>query len=74
MSGNRIVPPDLRRFVPRYHEIEQALRAQIATLQPEDPLPSDSQLCTQFGVSRMTARNAVARLTQGDRLSRAGTR
>jgi GntR family transcriptional regulator len=64
MSANPPVPSDLRRFVPRYHEIEQALRAQIATLQPDDPLPSDSQLCTQFGVSRMTARNAVARLTQ----------
>jgi GntR family transcriptional regulator len=64
MSTNRTPPSDVRRFIPRYHEIEQALRAQIATLQPDDPLPSDSQLCTQFGVSRMTARNAVARLAQ----------
>ena len=52
------------RFVPRYYEIEQALRARIAELQPDDPLPSDAMLCEEFGVSRMTARNAVQRLTQ----------
>ncbi len=52
------------RFVPRYYEIEQALRARIADLRPDDPLPSDAMLCDEFGVSRMTARNAVQRLTQ----------
>jgi GntR family transcriptional regulator len=52
------------RFVPRYYEIEQALRARIADLRPNDPLPSDAMLCEEFGVSRMTARNAVQRLAQ----------
>jgi GntR family transcriptional regulator len=52
------------RFVPRYYEIEQALRARIAVLKPDDPLPSDAMLCEEFGVSRMTARNAVQRLAQ----------
>ena len=52
------------RFVPRYYEIEQALRARIAELKPDDPLPSDAMLCEEFGVSRMTARNAVQRLSQ----------
>jgi GntR family transcriptional regulator len=52
------------RFVPRYYEIEQALRARIAELQPNEPLPSDAMLCEEFGVSRMTARNAVQRLVQ----------
>jgi GntR family transcriptional regulator len=52
------------RFVPRYYEIEQALRARIAELKPNDPLPSDAMLCEEFGVSRMTARNAVQRLAQ----------
>ena len=52
------------RFVPRYYEIEQALRARIADLRPDDPLPSDAMLCVEFGVSRMTARNAVQRLSQ----------
>jgi len=52
------------RFVPRYYEIEQALRTRIADLKPDDPLPSDAMLCEEFGVSRMTARNAVQRLAQ----------
>ena len=30
------------RFVPRYYEIEQALRARIAALGPDEPLPSDA--------------------------------
>jgi GntR family transcriptional regulator len=51
-------------FVPRYYEIEQALRARIADLEPDAPMPSDAQLCREFGVSRMTARNAVQRLVQ----------
>jgi GntR family transcriptional regulator len=51
-------------FVPRYYEIEQALRARIDELGPHEPLPSDAQLCEEFGVSRMTARNAVQRLVQ----------
>jgi GntR family transcriptional regulator len=49
-------------FVPRYYEIEQELRTQIAALRSHDPLPSDAELCEQFGVSRMTARNAMQRL------------
>lgn len=53
-----------RTFVPRYYEIEQALRARIVDLEPDAPLPSDAQLCREFGVSRMTARNAVQRLVQ----------
>ena len=52
------------RFVPRYYEIEQALRTRIADLKPDDPLPSDAMLCEEFSVSRMTARNAVQRLAQ----------
>jgi GntR family transcriptional regulator len=51
-------------FVPRYYEIEQTLRARIAQLEPDAPLPSDAQLCAEFGVSRMTARGAVQRLVQ----------
>ena len=52
----------MTQFVPRYYEIEQALRARIAELEPDEPLPSDADLCKEFGVSRMTARNAVQRL------------
>ena len=49
-------------FVPRYYEIEQELRARIAALQPGDPLPSDAMLSREFGVSRMTARQAIHQL------------
>ena len=49
-------------FIPRYYEIEQALRARIAALDPHSPLPSDAELVEEFGVSRMTARGAVQRL------------
>ncbi|MFT3877101.1 MAG: GntR family transcriptional regulator [Propioniciclava sp.] len=52
------------RFTPRYFAIEQALRARIAALQPHDALPSDADLCAEFGVSRMTARAAVQKLVQ----------
>jgi GntR family transcriptional regulator len=51
-------------FVPRYFEIEQSLRERTAALQPHSPLPSEAQLCDEFGVSRMTARAAVQRLVQ----------
>lgn len=47
---------------PRYREIERALRERIATLRPGDVLPSDAELVAEFGVSRMTAREAMHRL------------
>ena len=50
--------------MPRYYEIEQSLRARVARLEPDAPLPSEAQLCEEFGVSRMTARAAVQRLVQ----------
>ena len=46
-------------YVPRYRVIEQALRERIAGLRPGDQLPSDTDLCVEFSVSRMTARNAM---------------
>jgi GntR family transcriptional regulator len=52
----------LARYVPHWRQIELALRDRIATLSPGDPLPSDAELCAEFGVSRMTARNAMQRL------------
>lgn len=51
-------------YLPRYRTIEQSLRERIAGLRPGDGLPSDSALCTEFGVSRMTARNAMHRLAE----------
>jgi GntR family transcriptional regulator len=51
-------------YAPRYREIEQALRARIASLRPGQRLPSDTDLCAEFGVSRMTARHAMAQLAE----------
>lgn len=51
-------------YVPRYRTIERSLRERIAALRPGDQLPSDSELCVEFGVSRMTARNAMQRLAE----------
>jgi GntR family transcriptional regulator len=49
-------------YRPQYRQIEQTLRQRIATLRPGERLPSDTDLCAEFGVSRMTARNAMERL------------
>lgn len=51
-------------YAPRYREIESALRARIASLRPGQRLPSDADICAEFGVSRMTARHAMARLAE----------
>lgn len=48
---------------PQYRQIEMALRRRIAALPPGTRLPSDSELRAEFGVSRMTARNAMQQLT-----------
>ncbi len=48
---------------PHYRRIEQSLRERIAALDPGARLPSDTELCREFGVSRMTARHAMQRLT-----------
>jgi GntR family transcriptional regulator len=57
-------------YQPQYRLIEQALRERIATLQPGERLPSDADLCLEFGVSRMTARNAMERLAADGLINR----
>ena len=51
-------------YAPRYREIEAALRVRISALRPGQRLPSDADLCAEFGVSRMTARHAMAQLAE----------
>ena len=51
-------------WVPHHRRIEQVLRERITTMQPGDRLPSDAELVAEFGVSRMTARNAMQRLAE----------
>ncbi len=57
-------------YRPQYRQIEQALRERIATLRPGARLPSDAELCVEFGVSRMTARNAMQRLAEDGLIAR----
>ncbi|MEA2519738.1 MAG: GntR family transcriptional regulator, partial [Chloroflexota bacterium] len=51
-------------WVPHHRRIEQVLRERIHALRPGDRLPSDADLVAEFGVSRMTARNAMQRLAE----------
>jgi GntR family transcriptional regulator len=48
--------------VPRYRQIADHLRTLVDSGEPGDRLPSDAELCAAFGVSRMTARQAVDQL------------
>jgi GntR family transcriptional regulator len=52
------------RHQPHYLQIERALRARIATLEPGARMPSDAELVDEFHVSRMTARHAMQRLAE----------
>jgi GntR family transcriptional regulator len=51
-------------YKPQYRQIEQVLRERIGALKPGERMPSDAELCAEFGVSRMTARNAMQRLAE----------
>jgi GntR family transcriptional regulator len=57
-------------YQPQYRHIEQVLRERISTLRPGARLPSDAELCSEFGVSRMTARNAMQRLAEDGLIAR----
>jgi GntR family transcriptional regulator len=51
-------------WLPQYRQIELALRERLQTMPPGARLPSDDELRREFGVSRMTARNAMQRLAE----------
>jgi GntR family transcriptional regulator len=57
-------------YQPQYRQIEQVLRERILTMAPGSRLPSDAELCAEFGVSRMTARNAMQRLAEDGLIAR----
>jgi GntR family transcriptional regulator len=51
-----------RAWLPHHRQIELELRTRLAGMRPGERIPSDADLCREFGVSRMTARNAVQHL------------
>jgi GntR family transcriptional regulator len=57
-------------YRPHYRQIEQALRERVSSLPPGSRLPSDAELCAEFGVSRMTARHAMQRLAEDGLIAR----
>jgi GntR family transcriptional regulator len=63
---------DLDSSVPFYMQIYDFLYQQITTNQllPDSRIPSEDELSTQFGVSRMTARKAIDKLVFEGRLYR----
>lgn len=52
---------DRNSFEPPYYQLASILRRQIAAgeLRPGDRVPSEGQLCEQYGVSPMTVRRAI---------------
>ncbi len=58
---------DKQGFIPLYHQIQQVLKAKIDSgeLAEGDPLESEEELARIYGVSRMTARQALQGLKAG---------
>lgn len=66
MSSISPSDPDRRRPLPRYHQVEEWVRAQISSgaWPPGSIIPSEPELCQRFGVSRITVRKAIGNLVQ----------
>ena len=45
--------------LPKYYQLREALREQIELLQADQLIPSESELCQIYGVSRITVRKAL---------------
>jgi len=64
MPSRTAVDPD--SATPVYVQVAEILRARIEAgeLQPDRPVPSESQLQQEFGVARGTARKGIALLRE----------
>src|SRR4249920_2605633 len=65
-------PPDSEGNVPRYRRIAASIERDIELGQfaPGSLLPSEADLAVQFGVTRMTVRQALAGLAAQGRIER----
>lgn len=63
---------DALSAIPLYRQIETILRARITRgeWKPGEQIPTESQLCDTYNVSRVTVRQALARLTRDGILTR----
>jgi GntR family transcriptional regulator len=50
--------------LPRYYQLQEALREQCAAWEPGQPIPSETELCRLYGISRTTVRKALEQLTR----------
>jgi GntR family transcriptional regulator len=64
VGNDRLVPVDHRSATPLYVQLAVFIEADITVgkLGPHDPIPSESYLEQEHGVSRATVRRAMARL------------
>ena len=58
--------------VPLYYQLEKVLRKRILSgkLQPDQALPTEKELCEEFGISRITVRQALLSLESDDLIRR----
>jgi len=61
-----------RSHIPLYYQLEQILRQKISSgeISHKRPLPTETELCEQYGVSRTTVRQAFASLINEGLISR----
>lgn len=62
MSTPRRVPTTQKTIKPKHAQLRETLRVQIESLQPDQLIPSEHELCAQYDVSRITVRKALADL------------
>ena len=60
------MPLDEKSFIPLYHQLSEGLLENIESGEwvPHSLIPSEAELCEEYGVSRGTVRQALARLVQ----------
>src|SRR4051812_17560519 len=50
--------------MPRYYQLKEIIRQKVSNglWAPGTPIPSERELCEQYGISRMTARQSITEL------------